>query len=94
MEFERYKELVDTLEDNFKKDKENLAIKYALSNNTVNVGTIVSDNRGSIIVESIKTDTGFGQYKPCCIYYGSILGEGLTPLKNGGKRSVNQRNIC
>ena len=89
MEFERYKELVDTLEDNFKKDKENLEIKYALSNNTVNVGTIVSDNRGSIIVESIKTDTGFG-----CIYYGSILGEGLTPLKNGGKRSVNQRDIC
>lgn len=93
MDFDTYKNLVDILENNYKRDKENLAIKFATSNNPNQIGGIVTDDLGSIIIESISPDISFGQYKPSCIYFGSILGRDLKPNKNGNKRRIRQTDI-
>lgn len=65
--------------------------EYCLSNNIVNVGDIVTDQIGSVKVESISVSANFGS--PCCLYNGIELKKDLKPKKNGSRRSVYQSNI-
>jgi hypothetical protein len=89
---EYYNEL-EKLRNDYNVSVDNIKIKYALSNNTIKVGDIITDHVGSIKVSEINVATPFGSKLPCCLYNGveyTIKGE---PKKNGGVRDVWQCNL-
>jgi hypothetical protein len=81
------------LTEDFEAAKNALAKEFALSNNTVKAGDIVTDHIGSIRVEKIKWTKGYGSDYPGCVYFGTELKKDLTPTKKGEKRDVYQYNL-
>lgn len=68
--------------------------RYAMANNNVAVGDIVTDHIGCVLVEEVQTAVGFGKKLPECYYYGPELRKkDKQPKKSGGKRSVAQSNL-
>ena len=65
--------------------------KYALSNNSVIVGEIISDHTGTIQVESAKFY--LEKRNPCMIYYGKLVNKNGTFRKDGKTGSIYQPNI-
>lgn len=81
------------IEDAFKRDKNNLQKEYAFANAKYKQGDLITDHSGTIIVESIKYDSGsFGEY-PGAVYYGTEYTKKGIPKKSGEKRNVWQKNI-
>lgn len=91
---EQYKQGLKHLEDQFDKDKLELAREYALANNPYKVGDKVTDHIGSIIIEGISISRGsrYGDL-PSCVYSGTALTKKGVPTKRNDKRTVWQQNI-
>ena len=86
------KELAE-LKNKFKAEKFALAKKYAISNNTVKIGDLITDHIGTIRVEKIKTAI-INSIVPHCNYWGALIIKGSEkPFKRGGKRWTSQRDI-
>lgn len=73
-----------------------LARKYALEQSPCNIGDIIEDHIGRILVEEIKIQ--FSEYTgsrlPFCIYYGIELRKSDNlPKLSKSKRSVYQFNL-
>lgn len=68
-----------------------LQFDFALSNNKVKVGDIVTDHKGSILVTKIYVDLTFGF--PCMKYYGRVLEKDETPTEKEMFRSIHQSNL-
>lgn len=67
-----------------------LSKEYALSNNTVKVGDMVTDHIGAVKVEKILirvTD------EPSCVYSGTEYTKAGKPTKRGTKRLAYQINL-
>ncbi len=78
---QEYNERLAVLKKQFEKDKNNLAIEFAKSNNTYKVGDILSNDRGVIIrVEKISYRYGVDG-TPYCSFFGTALKKDLTPRK-------------
>lgn len=54
MTLEEYKKKIQDIDEAAKKDKRTVAYEYAMSNNPVCVGDIVSDGNDKITVDKIK----------------------------------------
>lgn len=65
--------------------------QYAMENNPINIGDIVTDNIGSIKVETIRVchNTTY----PTCIYNGFVVTKNGSISKRQTKRDVYQVNI-
>lgn len=77
-------------------NKRNLAKQFALSNNTVVIGDIITDHIGSIVVSKISVSIGsltmYGSM-PQCVYDGIELLKSGKENAKGKTRSVWQSNI-
>lgn len=94
MEYEEFKIKKQKLRDDHLKEVSELSTSYALSNNSVKLGDFVTDNTGTIRVDSINTYLGFyGDGQPQCAYYGIMLTKKNKPFKSGEKRYLYQSNI-
>jgi hypothetical protein len=71
--------------------KKALAREYALANNPVKIGDVVSDSSTTIKVEEIRVLIDWS--KPSCFYIGAELKKDGTPKKGAVKNSVYQCNI-
>jgi hypothetical protein len=85
---QEFKDKQHALHKKYMKDKAALETEYALSNNTVKVGDVFTDNLGSIKVEKIKVWPGGFSKLPSCVYEGLVLKKDGTPTK----RNVLRRN--
>lgn len=86
-----YRDELVKLETEYRKKRQELMAKFALSNNTVKKGDKFTDHIGTILVEEIKAQgslTGL----PSCIYLGVELKKDGTPKKSGEKRWAYQTN--
>lgn len=87
---EEYKERSGQLYKEYEEKQRELDIEFALSNNNVEIGDIVSDSSSTIIVESIKVDIAWSWsgHLPSAYYYGTRLTKKLVPFKSGEKATV------
>lgn len=86
-----YDNAVNEAEAIFLKRKKELAKQYAIANNKVEIGEIISDHIGSILVDKIL----FSETKPypSCVYLGVVLNKNGTKSKRGERRNVYQSNL-
>lgn len=82
---EEYLSAKNQLFKEFERKQRELDIKYALSNNDIEIGDIVSDNINTIKVEKIHVDTPWRGNMPRAYYEGIRLTKQLKPFKNGDK---------
>lgn len=71
MNIQEYRAAFQAIEDRVKEDKRKLMRDFALSNNTVKVGDVVSDGCFKVKVEKIKIY--LDPIQPSCIYCGELL---------------------
>lgn len=93
MKVEDYRKGLKIIEAEYKKQKDDLAKTYALANNNINIGDVITDHIGSIKVESIKVEISSFYETPRCVYFGPELRKDKSPKKNGAKRNVWQSNL-
>jgi len=92
MTHDEYKEKLKQLEEAYQKEKKQLAVKYAMSNNTVKIGDVITDHIGSIIVDKINVG-GYSWRGVECVYEGFELTKRGRPFKNKRRRVVWQSNL-
>ena len=90
MTLEEYYKKRTYLQNKHKKELKELAKKYALSNNPVQIGDMFTDHIGTIKVEKIGIYNLCPQ--PSCIYYGPCYTKYGKPFKSGEKRDAFQVN--
>lgn len=83
---EEYKQRAEELYREYRQKQIELDKEYALSNNEVKVGDIVSDSCTTIKVEIIKVEAYGGI--PHVYFEGPRLTKKLEPFKSGEKASV------
>jgi len=93
MNREEYSIKRNILKTEYDKKVRELNKEYALSNNKISIGDIITDHIGSIKVEAICITTPFGRDNPCCLYSGTEYTKSGKPFKNGSKRKVYQFNL-
>jgi hypothetical protein len=86
-----YKEALKELAAEYENNKVALAKDFAISNNTVKYGDIITDHIGSLEVKRMTVSTFSKQ--PQMVYYGIELKKDLTPMKNQTNRAVYQSNL-
>jgi len=92
MTHNEYKKKLKELAETYRKERERLAFKYAMSNNTVEKGDIITDHIGSIIVDKVKVG-GHSWQEVECVYEGFELTKQGRPFKNKRRRVVWQKNL-
>lgn len=80
---QEYEERLFELNKKFKQDKYDLAKEFALSNNSVKIGDIVSDGNNIISVSKLCIDFGYPNPIPYVYYKGIKLTKKLKPFKSG-----------
>lgn len=90
---EQYDNDLKVLFSEYERAKIELAKKFALENNSIKEGDIVTDHVGSIKVEKIQVTLGSFDDPPSCVYFGIELKKDLTPTKKATKRDVYQSNL-
>lgn len=80
---EEYEKSIFELNKKFKKEKYELEKKFALSNNDVKIGDIVSDGNNIISVSMICIDFSYPNTIPYVYYKGIKLTKKLKPFKSG-----------
>ncbi len=93
MTSKEYQELLQIEHNNFLARKNLLAKKYALSNNPFQIGNIITDHMGSILIRSIKISFAFNNTTPECVYYGIELKKDGKPCKKQTNRGAWQSNL-
>lgn len=92
MTYDEYKKELKELEETYQKKKKQLAFKYAMSNNSVKRGDIVTDHIGDVIVDKINVG-GHSWQAIECVYEGFELTKQGKPFKNKRRRIVWQSNL-
>lgn len=92
MTLEEYKEIRNANIKEHEKQLKALAKEYAMSNNTVKIGDIVSNGLCKIKVERIDCSIGL-RGNPMCIYSWPRLTKNLVPYKNGDTESIWQNYL-
>jgi len=90
MNFDEYREKLESFEVELENKKQKLAIEYALTNNPVKVGDIVTDHCHTIKVEKIQIHF---LKKPQCVYLGSELNKTGSIKKNPNNNTLFQCNL-
>jgi hypothetical protein len=90
---EEYKQKLVDLEDQYKKQKNEIIREYAYTNNPYATGAIISDHNNKIRVDKIMVGTVRGNEFPCCVYEGVQLNKDNTPNKRGLTSRVYQSDI-
>lgn len=93
MEAIEFYQRLEILKNEYDSKVDEAKIEYALSNNTIKIGDIITDHIGSIKVIEINVATPFGSKLPCCLYNGREYTKKGEPKKNGGVRDVWQCNL-
>ena len=90
-EFKKQKQiLMDIWDKGFRELKE----KYALANNNVKIGDIISDGTISIKVEKIQVvQSSFANEYPECRYSGKKVKKDGVFFKDGSNDSIYQANL-
>lgn len=90
-EFKKQKQILkDICDKGFRELKE----KYALANNNVKIGDIISDGTISIKVEKIQVvQSSFGNEYPECRYSGKKVKKDGSFFKDGSNDSIYQSNM-
>ena len=70
-----------------------LQLQYALEHNPYQIGDIVTDHIGSILVETISAYTDARYKEPQAMYEGRVLKKDGTPTKKEQYRVVWQMNL-
>ena len=88
---EEYDKEMEQIESERRRAIKDLGLRYALENNVVDYGDIVTDSAAnvSIVVQNIivrHTSTGY----PCFVYGGQRVTKKLTPFKDDKKAWVYQ----
>ncbi len=91
MTTDEYKLELKKLHADFELLKKELAIKYAMANNPVEIGDIVKDHKCKIKVD--KIDVTIINSIPTCMYHGVELKVDNTPKKNNSRDTVYQINL-
>lgn len=94
MKIEEYKAKLSIIESDYKMSKKQLAIECSRDNNIVNIGDIVTDHIGCLLVENIAygSHTGFDSM-PTCVYYGKRLTKKGIPILRGDNSPAHQVNL-
>ena len=93
MNLNKYHKLIDEINKKAEKEKTAISRRYAIYNNNVSIGDIVTDHIGKIKVESIKWTYDNFSRLPTCIYQGTKLKKDLSPYKSNITTSIYQSNI-
>lgn len=68
-----------------------LGSKFAIENNSVNIGDIINDHMSTIKVDKIQVINAISN--PLLVYTGIKLKKNLNPFKSGEKTSIYQCNL-
>jgi hypothetical protein len=90
MDLEKYKKDVETAKKRSITSFANLAIKYALANNTVEVGGVIRDGSFAIKVEKIEV---YRSEVPQCMYTGPRVNKDHELSECGRTETIYQNNI-
>lgn len=90
MNIEEFKTKLVELEAKYVGDVQQLKKKYALSNNTVKLGDIVTDHMGSVLVTKISVNYS---EVPSAVFHGRVLRRDLSPTKKESFRVVHSRAV-
>jgi len=90
MDIEKYKKTIAQIDSDAEGKKRAVSREYAMSNNPVKVGDVVSDHSQKIRVERIGV---YHSDVPMCLYKGQLLTKAGKPFKNGNSGTVYQRNM-
>ncbi len=92
---EAYKARLEELEREATNKKNDLVREFALANKPpIKKGDIISDQSGSLKVESFSIRAGWGTTElPYCVFKGEELKKDGTPLKKRKEKSISQNNI-
>jgi len=93
MNIQEYQEKIAFLKKVFETAEMNIKKEFALSNNTICINDIITDNSGSIKVEKIGFYISFSTNLSECTYNGVILNAKGVPDKKNKKRTVYQSHI-
>lgn len=85
---EEYKERTGQLYKEYKDKQRQLDVEFALSNNEVKIGDVVSDSCSTIIVEDIRVDSSWAGRLPMVYFYGTRITKKFVPFKSGEKATV------
>lgn len=91
MDIEEYKRKLKAISDKDEKEKTDLIVECAMSNNTIKKGDLITGNQGSIIVDKIKVSMISGY--PKCVYFGQALTKKLVPFKKHTEIRIHQSAI-
>lgn len=72
----------------FREKNIELDAEFALSNNEITGGDIVSDGSTTIVVEKIRVRPSWGSGLPCVYFEGTRLTKKLEPFKSKEKGTV------
>lgn len=92
MTAQEYKQKLEDLNDQYKKDKEKIMKEYALSNNPYKVGDIIRDHMITGRILKISCYVGWHEY-PSCRYLCELLKKDGTPRKKYEEVEIYQNNI-
>jgi len=93
MDRETYFKKLKNLEKEFHQRKVELASECAYSNNTYNIGDMITDHIGSIRIERISLGLAFSDGFPMLVYEGVEYTKKGVPKKRGDKRRVYASNV-
>jgi hypothetical protein len=91
MDKQEYIEKLKAIDDDAKKAKAAISKEFAMSNNPVKLGDIISDHASTIVVDHIGL--GYSCGMPECVYRGVALTKKLVPKKNGSSEKIWQSNL-
>jgi hypothetical protein len=92
MNIDEYKEKLAVIDKEHEARQFELAKEYALSNNSISAGDVITDHIGSIKVSSIALYMSH-RSRPMCSYYGVQTTKKGKEYKSGAKRKVYQSNL-
>lgn len=69
-----------------------IGVEFALSNNPVSIGDVITDHYQAIKVDKIHV-VGRLTFLPSCVYSGTLISKTGKPFKNGKKSCVHQSNL-
>lgn len=93
MTAEEYNQTIKDIEKTAEEAKKKVVIHYALSNNSVKEGDIVTDHKCTIRVDKVSVSRGRSYELPQCVYDGVILKKDGSDNVKGKRDTVYQSNM-
>jgi hypothetical protein len=90
---EEYDKKLESIAKRYNTEINQLKKEYALTNNTVKLGDVITDHMGSIKVDNISITMTFSNKYPICLYSGIEILKSGKPSKRGSIRNVYQSNL-